>query len=205
MHRFYSIYIAATCIALLGCSHGYKIEDNRVYYVHWNEARGKGSQLLPQADASTFESLDFNCDCSFEFGKDKDHLYIDGQLIENIDPNTFRFIGNYIFADKDSAYFFGFYTNLNDCSIDGVNPHEIALITYPWAKSGNILINGSDTLSLADITDFTPIDNNWGKTKSAIIFNNQLLVGADPASFEIINSYAGKDNQHTFEFGKMTK
>jgi hypothetical protein len=31
--------------------------------------------------------------------KTKNHLFIDGKLINNIDPNTFKFIGNYIFSD----------------------------------------------------------------------------------------------------------
>ena len=32
--------------------------------------------------------------------------------MEGIDPSSFRFLGNHIFRDARSAYFFGFYNNL---------------------------------------------------------------------------------------------
>jgi len=122
------IFIVLTISALTSCSRGYKVENGKVYYEYWNEGSGQGKSLIEQADAKTFQELTFDCDCNFEFGKDKNHLFIDGELIKNIDPNTFKFIGNYIFRDKDSAYFFGFYNNLNDCVIKGVNPDKIKLI-----------------------------------------------------------------------------
>jgi hypothetical protein len=186
---------------LTSCRHGYKIEDGNVYYENWNEGSGQGKRLIERADAKTFQALSFDCDCSFEFGKDKNHLFIDGELIKNIDPNTFKFIGNYIFSDKDSAYFFGFYNNLNDCVIKGINPNKIKLLKYPWAKVDNILIHGRDTVSIDDINDFVPIDDDWGKTKKYIINNNQILSGADVETFKITSSFEGKDKNYNYEFG----
>ncbi len=190
---------------LISCRRGYKVEADKVYYESWNEGSGQNKRLVEQVDAKTFKELSFDCDCDFEFGKDKDHLFIDGELIKNIDPNTFQFIRNYVFRDKHSAYFFGFYNNIQDCVIKGVNPDKIEFIKYPWAKAGNILIHGGDTVTIADINDFIPIDDDWGKTKSHIINNNQILYGADVKTFKITSSFQGKDKNYNYEFGAINE
>jgi len=188
-------------LLLTSCTRGYKVENGKVYYEYWNEGSGQGKRLIEKADGKTFQEIDFDFEHNFEFGKDKNHLFIDGEVIENIDPNTFKLIGNYIFRDKDSAYFFGFFNKLNDCTIKGVNPSKIKLLKYPWAKTDNILIYGSDTLKLKNVNEFTPIDEDWGKTKKHIINNNQILYDADVESFKIISSFEGKDKNYNYEFG----
>ncbi|MBV4358883.1 DKNYY domain-containing protein [Pinibacter aurantiacus] len=199
------IIIVLTISILTSCRRGYKVEGDSVYYEYWNEGSGQNKRLIEQADAKTFQKLTFDCNCNFEFGKDKDHLFMNGELIESIDPNTFKFIGNYIFRDKDSAYFFGFYNNLNDCVIKGVNPDKIELIKYPWAKAGNLLINGKDTVYLDDINDFVSLDDNWGKTEKHIINNNEILYGADVATFKVTSSFQGKDKNFSYEFGAINE
>jgi len=188
---------------LTSCRRGYKIEGDNVYYEHWNEGSGQNKDLIDSADPKTFQKLKFDCDCDFEFGKDKNHLYIDGKPIRNIDPNSFKFIGNYVFRDNDSAYYFGAYNNINDCAIKGVNPDKIKLISYPWSKADNLLIHGYDTLSLGDVNDFIPIDEDWGKTKNYVINKSIILSGADPETFKVISSSSGKDKRHIYEYGEI--
>jgi hypothetical protein len=195
------ILIALIISLFTSCRHGYKVENDEVYYEYWNEGSGQGKRLIEQADAATFQTIEFDCDCSFTFGKDKNHLFIDGELIKGIDPNTFKYIGNYIFSDKERAYFFGFYNDLNDCEIKGVDPNRIELIEYPWAKADNILIHGQDTIYLDDITDFIPIDKDWGKTKRKIINENKILFGADIATFKVMSSFEAEDKNHKYQFG----
>ena len=199
------IIMILTMSFLTCCRQGYKIENGKVYYEYWNEGSGQGKRLIDQADARTFQKLKFDCDCSFDFGKDKNHLFIDGEPIKEIDPNTFKFIDNYLFTDKENAYFFGFYNNLNDCAIRGINPNKIKSIKYPWAKADNILIYGRDTVYLDDINDFIPIDENWGKTKKYIINKNRILNGANVETFKIVNSFSGKDKNYNYEFGYIAR
>lgn len=118
------LYVFLITLLLTGCRRGYVVENDKVYYEYWNEGTGQNKQVVPEADANSFQEFSLDCKGSFEFGKDKDHLFINGKLIENIDPHTFSFIGNYIFRDKDSAYFFGTYTNSHECVIKGVDPIE---------------------------------------------------------------------------------
>jgi hypothetical protein len=203
MNDLLKILTPVAFVLLISCKRQYSVEGNKVYFNYWNEASGSQKWLLDSADAKTFSALKFDCGCDFVFAKDKRHLFIDGIPIKNIDPNSFTFVGHYIFRDKDSAYFFGFYNNINNCVISGVNPDKIKSILYPWAMEGKILIHGNSTIRLEDINDFEPIDENWGKTKSKMLNENTILPGADPETFEIINSYSGKDKNNTFEFGKI--
>ena len=182
--RYIKIFITILTISFLtSCRQGYKVENDKVYYEYWNEGSGQGKRLIENADATTFQTVEFDCDCSFDFGKDKNHLFIDGEPINDIDPKTFKFIGNYIFAEK------------------GVKPNQIQLIKYPWAKAGNFLIHGNDTVYLDDIKDFVPIDEDWGKTKKHIINNNQILYGADVETFKVTSTFQGKDKRFKYEFG----
>ncbi|GAA3969585.1 hypothetical protein GCM10022246_22810 [Pedobacter ginsengiterrae] len=202
-----SIISLIALITFTGCKHGYKVEKGKVFYEYWNEGIGigQGKQLIEGADAKTFKELKFDCDCDFEFGGDKNKLYIDGKPIRDIDPNTFKFAGNYIFKDKDSVYFFGFYNDINNCAIKGINYSKLKLLTFPWSKADNILVHGYDTLKLEDIEHFVPIDKDWGKTKRYVINKNKILVNADPETFKVINSYSGKDKNHFYEFGKVKR
>ncbi|MEG0917616.1 MAG: DKNYY domain-containing protein [Myroides sp.] len=187
------------------CNFGYKKENGKVFYKYWNAGMGISTRTFEiiDVDFETFEEIEFDSDCSFKFARDKNNLYIDGHKYNDVDPKTFKYIGNYIFADKDSAYFFGFYNNFNDCSIKNINPNKIELLKYPWAKSGNYLINGKSTIYLNDINDFTPIDDDWGKTKTKIINCNKILYDAHVESFEVISSYEGKDKYFNYEFGAI--
>ena len=196
-------FIVLSICLLTGCRRGYKIENQKVYYEYWNEASGQGKRLIEEADAKSFQKVEFNCDCNFAFGKDKKHIFMDGIPMKNIDPSTFKFIGNYIFADKNSAYFFGFYNSLNDCVIKGINPYKIELLTYPWAKAGNLLIHGRDTVYLEDINEFIPIDEDWGKTKKQIVNNNDIVYGVDIESFKVINGSEGKDKNYNYQYGTI--
>jgi len=199
------IFTILTILLLTSCRHGYIIENDKVYYEYWHAGLGieQGKRLVEQADSKTFQVLNIDCDCNFKFGKDKNHLFIDGELIKDIDPPTFGFIDNYIFRDIDSAYFFGFYNNINDCVLKGINPDSIKLIEYPWAKAGKILIHGGDTLLLDDIDDFIPIDKDWGKTKQYVINESQIISGADVKTFKVINSFSGEDKEYKYEFGLL--
>jgi hypothetical protein len=197
--RFWLFLLFSAC--LFSCKRKYTVEGDKVYYHFWNEGSGSHKRLLDSADGKTFEAV--ACDCNFVIGKDKRHVYMDGVPISGIDPNTFSIIGNYIFRDKDSAYFFGFYNDIQRCRIHNVKPDKIQLMEYPWAKADNILIHGYDTLLLNDIADFTPTDKDWGKTKKYVIYRNEILEDADPETFKVINSYSGKDKKHLYEFGKI--
>jgi hypothetical protein len=87
--------------------------------------------------------------------------------------------------------------------ITGVNPDKIKLIKYPRAQADDLLIHGSDTVSLNDINDFIRVDDDWGKTKKYMVNRDQILYGADVATFKITSSFQGKDKNFNYEFGAI--
>lgn len=196
-------FLVIFILILTSCNPEYVIEKNKVYYKYWNSASGNHKELIEKADAKSFQKIKVDDNSNLCIGKDKNSIYIDGKPMRNIDPKTFKYLGNNIFSDIDSVYFFGFYNDINHCSIKGIDNRKIKLIEYPWSKAENILIHGKDTLTINDISSFTPINNDWGKTKNYIIYKTKIIIEADLKTFEIVNSYTAKDKNHTYELGDV--
>lgn len=193
--------IILTIYLISSCESKYYIKDGTVYFESYNEGSGQAIKLVYGADPRTFKELKIENDSEFNFGSDKNHLYIDGVLIEKIDPKSFKYLGNYFFRDKDSAYFFGFYNDIQKCCVNGVNPNKIELLDYPWAKSGNILIHGYDTLTIRGINSFKAIDEEWGKSNEYVVYENKILYGSDSKTFTPISDIVGKDKNFHFRYG----
>lgn len=60
---------------------------------------------IPKANSKTFEKIDFDCGCSFNFAKDKNHLYIDGYIYNNVDARSFKFGGKLYFQRQSFSLF----------------------------------------------------------------------------------------------------
>jgi hypothetical protein len=138
------------------------------------------------------------------FGKDKNHLYINGIKVNHVNPKEFEAIEGCFFRDNQNAYYLGSFDEVNggkDYRILGVNPHRVKVLNNDWAKADELLIYEKDTLLINEMEEFIPIDNNWGKTKNHIIYRDKIINGADLQSFEIIDEFDGKDKYHIYEFG----
>ncbi|NHM07492.1 hypothetical protein G4D82_09695 [Flavobacterium sp. CYK-4] len=188
-------------LSLYSCEEKYIIENESVYF-KCNRGGGfeMSKELIAEADSKTFESLEYE-DVNGTLGKDKESVFYNGQVVKSCDPKTFKYLGNYLFKDKNSLFFFGFYNTPDDWKIDGVNINKIKLFSYPWSTDGEYLIFGYQKLKLDDVKDFKPIDEQWGKTKSKIIYENKVLEMIDYNSFEVINYSTAKDKNHTYTYG----
>jgi hypothetical protein len=190
---------------LFSCRKGYIKEDGKVYYEFWNEGSGQNKRLMKNVDYQTFNKIKFKGNSSFCFAKDKYHLFIDGDLIKNIDAATFSYIDNFYFRDKNNIYFLGFTHDMNDTSVKGIDPNYFETMKYPWAKSGKILINGQESVFVDDIESFKPIDDDWGKTNKYIINRNVILKYANPKTTKILNSYEAVDGTKKYKYGILEK
>ena len=192
--------IILTLLTLLtGCfpEEKYKITEDAVYMTGWNEGNGDYVLRLEDADPKTFEIIE--TDCNSLFGKDKDHVYVDQTLIENADPNTFKYIGHYYFADSDSVYFFGFYNFINECEVWGADPTQFKIYdTYPWARDNYHIIHGQTATRVKDIEKFKVLDKNWGRLEEKIFFKGVLLDSVDTESFEIISDIKARDKKYVY-------
>jgi hypothetical protein len=188
---------------LFSCEQKYSIRDNQVYLKGWNKGSGNYERLVEKADAKTFQKIEN--DENLTIGKDNKYVFFETEIIDNFDPKTLKYIGNYYFVDKDSAYFFGFYSSKNDCEIIGVNPNKLRIFkTYPWASDDKHIIYGHDIAEIKNINDFKVISENWGRTKTEILYKGKILNAVDINSFEIINDDKAKDKYHTYEYGEIS-
>jgi len=199
MKKRLSIFLLST-ILFVGCQDSrYLAEGNSIYLSIY---RGGGfemsKELIPEADAKTFENLEYE-NVNSILGKDKNHVYHENKIIDKCDPKTFEYLGNYFFRDKNSIYFFGFYNSPEDWLIDSINTKRFRIIKDYWATDGEYLLNGYRKLKLDDLNTFTPLNKNWGKTKTKIIYETKVLENVDYDSFEPIDLYSGKDKNGKIE------
>ncbi len=184
---------------LTGCfpEEKYKITDDAVYRTGWTEANGDFIVRLEDADPKTFEIIE--TDCNSLFGRDKNHVYVDHSIIQNADPSTFKYVGNYFFVDNDSVYFFGFYNSLNDCEVWGANPETFKIYdTYPWANDGTKIIHGQTATVLKDIDKFEILGENWGRTTDKVFYKGVLLDSVDIQTFEIVSKDKARDKKYVY-------
>lgn len=187
-----------------GCKKEYIKEKDKIYLKSWNEGLGIMKIEVINADPESFKTIYFNCKSDLVFGKDKNCLYIDGIEFKKADQNTFNLVGNFVFRDKDSAYFLGFYDEIENTTIHNVNPNTIKVFSiFLWAKTNKSIIWGKETFNVNNVSKFVPINENWGKTDSQIIFQNNIVEDVDYYSFKVIDNYKGKDKNNTFENGKI--
>ena len=100
----------------------YEVKDNKVYYTGFYNGKGEERILLPNADASTFISEDTIGASQSRYGKDKNSVYFEGNILNNIDATTFKILslhfntGNSLwgttcataavtYSDKNGVYF----------------------------------------------------------------------------------------------------
>ena len=75
----------------------------------------------------------------------------------------------------------------------------------PWAYDNEYLIWGANTLKLDDAKLFTPLNENWGKTKDKVIYTTKIVEGVHIQTFEVIDKYKAKDKYHNYENGEVVK
>jgi hypothetical protein len=193
------LFILTLLTFLTGClpEEKYKITEHAVYMTGWSEANGDFKVRLEDADPKTFEIIE--TDCNSLFGKDKDHVYVDQTMIENADPTTFKYIGNYYFSDSDSVYFFGFFNFINECEVWGVNPTEFRTFeTYPWARDNTQIIHGHTVTRVKDIDKFQILGENWGRTTDKVFYKGVELDSVDIATFEVISDDKARDKKYVY-------
>ena len=78
----------------------YMLKDKAIIY-HGLD----GKVTIKNVDIETFEDLDGY------FGKDKNHIYYDGKILENIDAKTFEVISKYLPIANDPVWGIGCQTS----------------------------------------------------------------------------------------------
>ena len=142
------------------------------------------------------------------YGKDKNHVYFLGKVMEKADPATFVSLKDFVFdgflgcfaKDKNFVYYQNQIIPEAD-PLTFVVPEDKTYF-YTYGKDKNFVFSGTRKVPNIDPDGFEVIDRNYTRNKKFLYWNEELVKDADPATFEEIYydgrySYA-KDKNYVF-------
>ena len=140
-------------LVLTSCNDlGYKIENNIVYYRHWNEGMGFGSERfqISGADAKTFKTLKAK-----DYAIDKNSAYFKGELIPDSNGQTFQVISdlNYYSKDKNNVY-------IEECKIISADPTTFKILKFPYSKDNHSIFCGTLPMKVKNIAEFKVLETS---------------------------------------------
>ncbi|PCI24751.1 hypothetical protein COB57_03160 [Candidatus Peregrinibacteria bacterium] len=188
----------------------YGKDKNRVYYIDY-EPTGD-ADIITDADPKTFYVFPGSKECDYPstfsineeeflfssgYSKDKNQVYLRGNVIKNADPSSFEFITCVYTKDKNHVYVHGKV-------IEEAHPQTFQMTETGIAHDGESVFLGTKKIKNTDPYTFEHLEYNYDRDKDSIFYNREILPIADRESFEItdINQIA-KDKNHVFHHGKV--
>lgn len=171
-------------------------DKDSVYYMVDGEING--------ADSATFNVL--NCDGCWGYAKDQNTVYYAGVKINDSDPTTFEVLNNKYSKDKNYVYHEHSTTNVNDSQtvdkVAGADATTFETLNWYYGKDNSnayyygIMIPGVDanTFMVFETIGY----QSYAKDKDFVYRGSNIIPGADPATFEIIDQTYSKDANHVY-------
>ena len=187
-------------------------DKNGVYYEN-----SENLHKIENVDLKTFEALDY------DFTKDKNNVYYEGEKVEGIDMNSIEVVNRMCIKDKNSVFYRGKklekISSNNFNYFDGGMSYDIILVdkngSYKLMENENqkdkikIIPLNSKNIDLKTLERIeSPMDSsNYFKDKNGVYFlNGEKFVkinGADIESFEVtMSGKYGKDRNNVYFEGK---
>jgi hypothetical protein len=172
-----------------GCSQGYVVRDESVYFHGWNEGHGRFEHEVSGADIGSFQTLD-----DF-FAKDNHRAYAYGWEIQGADPTSFKVLRRETAADKNSCYR-GTPSQIPESRLKPFHFAEGYVIGsgnvswHFWRGDGSpyeYVIKG------ADVATFNSLEFGFAVDKDRAYWRGQPIVGVDVATLTVMNACDLKD------------
>ena len=197
-----------------------KVDNSDYYFKDKNGVYYENSENLHKienVDLKTFEALDY------DFTKDKNNVYYEGEKVEGIDMNSIEVVNRMCIKDKNSVFYRGKklekISSNNFNYFDGGMSYDIILVdkngSYKLMENENqkdkikIIPLNSKNIDLKTLERIeSPMDSsNYFKDKNGVYFlNGEKFVkinGADIESFEVtMSGKYGKDRNNVYFEGK---
>lgn len=184
------------------CQPKYEEKDGKVYYKWYHGGTmQKVSDLLPEADAATFETIKKST--LFSLGKDKNHVFKDAKILLYADPKTFECIKEPYWKDKTQLFILSYSTA--DCRLLNADPSTFKVLQKPWSKDKNQVFYSSYPVKDALAASFVPLTENYGKDALHYFYNQTIIDGLDYKSAVILSNEYIKDKQHVYYTDKEIK
>ena len=189
------IIILALSIVLTGWSN-YLIEDGKVYFRSYSEAHW-GAKLteIKEADAESFEIV------SSYIAIDKNHVFRDRAIVEGADPRTFEHVKGYFWKDSYNVYNLRF--RAVNTQLDGADPTTFKVIKGYWSKDSENVYYFINKLENADPNLFKVINKNFGHAGNIYYWHEHIIEGLDHESVTVINEFYLKDKFNVYFQNKI--
>ena len=164
-----------------------------------------GTEKLQGVHAAKFKTL------GHEYACDDQWAFLHGDKIEGADGATFKVKSEYLCEDKNDFYWEGYALNVVDKSafrtFGSPKSYETEWATdgkYVYYLSRNLCQKGRNML-MGDLDSFEPLRPKgenccycYARDKNQVYFCDTILVGADPATIELIGWLVVRDAKHVF-------
>jgi hypothetical protein len=196
-----------------GCG-GYTTEDDKVYYVSYNEAQGKVKREIG-ADEKTFKVLEIE-----DYAVDVQHVFYQGTPIDSADPESFEPLSGFIGRDKHHGYYGllpiensdgptfeviqgSFTRDKNDVyymdkPLGSTSPHTFEVLEIGhgnWSKDANSYYYMDKKVPIRDYESFEILDDDcfFAKDKFLAFKEDKILEGVDAETFRFLQICVGQD------------
>ena len=191
--------------AMMGCTlslhaQRYEIDHGRVFF---------GGKMVMHADVRSFVDLGFG------YAKDRDNVYMDGRILENVEPSSFRLKESSTWRQRGhndmddrmsprSYYKTQFNVYYGDRKIDAV-PSRFEELDYGYAKDAFSVFYLGEKLSDAMSATFQVLEGGYAKDSFNVYYYGKKVKGAVPSSFRCTGNGYAQDAFNVFYRGKMLR
>lgn len=181
---FALIFIASPSLsAQHSCSYTVDRLDGDVYY---------GNVFVRGADASTFVDLGYG------YGKDRYHVYRFGEVLEYVDPSSFR-----VSSEFGSGYASEYVRpgHGGDCCDGGYGRYDNG--GY-YKTSFEVYFRGRE-ISDAHVSSFEILGDGYAKDSFHVYWRGEILDDASPSSFKVTRDGYAEDAFNTYFHGRKVR
>ena len=182
---------------LMSNAQRYEIEHGRVYF---------DDEVMMQADARSF--VDLGCG----YAKDRMNVYMNGHVLENVDPSTFRLKERSTWRhrkDESTPENKGYFkTNFNvyfgNKKIDAMASSFVDLGGGYAKDSFNVYYFG-EKLKGCMASNFEVLEGGYAKDSFSVYYRGNKIDGAMASSFKYMGNGYGQDHFNAYYKGKKLK
>ena len=182
---------------LMSNAQRYEIEHGRVYF---------GDEVMMQADARSF--VDLGCG----YAKDRMNVYMNGHVLENVDPSTFRLKERSTWRHRkdestpeNRGYFkTSFNVYFGNKKIDAMASSFVDLGGGYAKDSFNVYYFG-EKLKGCMASNFEVLEGGYAKDSFSVYYRGNKIDGAMASSFKYMGNGYGQDHFNAYYKGKKLK
>jgi len=189
------IWYAILIVILAGCDAGYKIQNDKVLYISYNESNGRNTRNFG-ADPETFQILEND-----RYGLDKKNVYYEGNPIDDADPRSFKVLSDYISKDRNRGY-------TGTIAIPGSDGNTFESVMNDYTRDKNDVYRAEYPLHSSSPKTFEVIEKGygyWSRDENNYYFAERKVPVKDYNTFEILDDdcFFAKDRFQVYREDKV--